>query len=253
MVSDPNAPKRPLSSYFKYMASVRDEIEVETGLKGIHAAKVISTKWKNLSSEEQAKFDNKAEMKVWQKKFQAYKKTQSYKDFQLKRRTKKLGKKPKDKNAPKRPMSAYFLFAQEERPKLKQANPDWGLGPIGKAVGEAWKKVSDSKKSALQAKYLKNKAAYDKKLAAYKKSENFKNWQKEVQTYKDKKAKLLGIKKPKAPKKSKKKAKKPKKKKSKKKTSKKKKVAKKTKSKSKKKSAKKKTKKVKKKTTKKKK
>merc|ERR1712167_447309 len=48
-------------------------------------------------------------------KMEKYKKTQDYKDFQAAKKAKKFAKKPKDKNAPKRPLSAYMLFSADNR------------------------------------------------------------------------------------------------------------------------------------------
>jgi hypothetical protein len=39
-------------------------------------------------------------------------------------------KAPKDPNAPKRPLSGYFLFARDERPKIKLTQPN--LSTTGK-------------------------------------------------------------------------------------------------------------------------
>ena len=35
-----------------------------------------------------------------------------------------------DPNKPKRALSAFFLFSQSERPKVKEANPDAAFGEI---------------------------------------------------------------------------------------------------------------------------
>lgn len=50
----------------------------------------------------------------------------------------------KDPDAPKRPMSAYFLFAQDHRPEYKEDN----MQPqeITKALAERWKALSDDAK-----------------------------------------------------------------------------------------------------------
>merc|ERR1711902_81295 len=57
----------------------------------------------------------------------------------VKKPKRKKGQK-KDKNAPKRAMSAFFLFAQDERPKVKAANPSASIGDIGKELGARWAK-----------------------------------------------------------------------------------------------------------------
>merc|ERR1712127_812565 len=71
----------------------------------------------------------------------------------------KKAKKVKDPNAPKRPMSAYFLFMNEERAKVRKENPDGGIGDIAKILGKMWAEVDSSTKARL-----------DKEAAAAKRS-----------------------------------------------------------------------------------
>jgi hypothetical protein len=52
--------------------------------------------------------------------------------------SKKAGKDP---NAPKRPLSAFFLFSQDERPDIKKKTPSLSVGDISKEIGARWKKV----------------------------------------------------------------------------------------------------------------
>merc|ERR1712107_195426 len=48
----------------------------------------------------------------------------------------KVNSKPiKDPNAPKKPLSAYFLFSQEERLKVKAENPDYSITEVAKELG----------------------------------------------------------------------------------------------------------------------
>jgi len=62
---------------------------------------------------------------------------------------------------PKRGKSSFMFYSIEQRPLLKEENPDWGFGEFGKNIGAAWKKLdADAKK-----KYEKL-AAEDKKVAA---------------------------------------------------------------------------------------
>jgi hypothetical protein len=62
-------------------------------------------------------------------------------------------KSPKKKEAPKekKPLSGYMLFAKEQRPVIIQKNPALTFGEVGKALGAAWKKLSEKE----QAKYKK--------------------------------------------------------------------------------------------------
>merc|ERR1712098_720181 len=114
-----------------------------------------------------------------------YKKTASYKDFQAKKRAKKLrAKKPKDKNAPKRPSSAYFLFANEVRPTVMKQNPDGGIAVIGKAIGAMWGTLDESKKASYMKKATVAREKWQKKVAAYKKTAKYAAYLNKVAEYK---------------------------------------------------------------------
>ena len=52
-----------------------------------------------------------------------------------------LKKTTKDPNAPKRPLSAFFLFSQDERPDIRKKNPSMSVGDISKVIGSRWKEV----------------------------------------------------------------------------------------------------------------
>merc|ERR1711997_216773 len=70
--------------------------------------------------------------------------------------------KPKPKKAkaagPKRALSAFFLFAGDERPKVVAASPSASIGEIGKELGARWAKASAAVKAGYQAKSDKDKA-----------------------------------------------------------------------------------------------
>merc|ERR1712048_1087510 len=74
-------------------------------------------------------------------------------------------KKKKDPNAPKKPMSAYFLFMNEKRESIKRDNPDAGVSDIGKIAGEMWSKLEDKSRWEQQQKEAKEK--YDIDYAEY--------------------------------------------------------------------------------------
>ena len=49
----------------------------------------------------------------------------------------------KDPNAPKRPMSAYFLWLNENREQIKSDNPGASVADIAKKGGELWRELKD--------------------------------------------------------------------------------------------------------------
>ncbi|KAG0271968.1 Non-histone chromosomal protein 6 [Linnemannia exigua] len=80
---------------------------------------------------------------------------------------KRKRKAKKDPLAPKNPMSAYLLFCEEWREKVKAQNPTASFGETGRLLGEQWRAYSDEKKAPYIAKHEKSKAKYLIEKAAY--------------------------------------------------------------------------------------
>merc|ERR1712080_579528 len=57
------------------------------------------------------------------------------------------GRKKKDPNQPKRGLSAYMFFANEQRDKVREDNPGIKFGEVGKMLGEKWKAPARSRRS----------------------------------------------------------------------------------------------------------
>ena len=79
--------------------------------------------------------------------------------------TKKRGK--KDKNAPKRPISAYFFYNQERREKLKKEKPNLDNKELIKAMSEEWNKLTDEEKKPYVKKAEADKKRYIEEMKAY--------------------------------------------------------------------------------------
>jgi hypothetical protein len=82
----------------------------------------------------------------------------------------RAGKAQKDPNAPKRPLSTFFLFSQDERPKIKKDNPSLSVADIAKLIGERWRAIGDEKKRHYEERARQEKERYDRELAEYKKT-----------------------------------------------------------------------------------
>jgi structure-specific recognition protein 1 len=83
------------------------------------------------------------------------------------REKKRKSKKEKDENKPKRPQTAFFLWMNENREKIKKENPGISLTEVTKKAGELWKeKVKD--KSKWEQKAAEAKKIYEKEMAEYK-------------------------------------------------------------------------------------
>jgi len=79
----------------------------------------------------------------------------------------KVAKKKKDPNAPKRGLSAYMFFANEQRENVRAENPGIAFGQVGKVLGERWKALSDKQRQPYEAKAIADKKRYEDEKAAY--------------------------------------------------------------------------------------
>lgn len=80
---------------------------------------------------------------------------------------KKTTRKKKDPNAPKRSLSAYMFFANENRDIVRAENPGISFGLVGKLLGEKWKALTDDDKVPYLTKAETDKKRYEKEKAEY--------------------------------------------------------------------------------------
>jgi len=81
---------------------------------------------------------------------------------------KKGGKRAKkDKNSPKRPNTAFILFSNDERPKIKASSPDMAFGDIAREISDRWRNADDGTKKKYEGLAAKDKERYNKEKAAY--------------------------------------------------------------------------------------
>ncbi|KAL4916281.1 high mobility group box domain-containing protein [Aspergillus aurantiobrunneus] len=76
-------------------------------------------------------------------------------------------RKKKDPNAPKRGLSAYMFFANDNREKVREENPGITFGQVGKMLGEKWKSLSDKDRKPYEDKAAADKKRYEDEKAAY--------------------------------------------------------------------------------------
>lgn len=58
--------------------------------------------------------------------------------------------------------SAFFWFCNDERPKVKAINPEYGVGDVAKELGRRWSDADPEVKSKYEAMAEKDKARYDR-------------------------------------------------------------------------------------------
>ncbi|KAA8901828.1 hypothetical protein DIURU_003077 [Diutina rugosa] len=84
---------------------------------------------------------------------------------------KKVTRKKRDPDAPKRSLSAYMFFANENRDVVRSENPGVSFGQVGKLLGEKWKALTSEEKTPYEAKAEADKKRYEKEKAEYAKKQ----------------------------------------------------------------------------------
>ena len=74
-------------------------------------------------------------------------------------------RKTRDPNAPKRPASAYLLYANEHREEVRAANPAAKPTEVTRILGQQWKSLADADRAVYQRRYAEAKQAYDHLIA----------------------------------------------------------------------------------------
>lgn len=165
---DPNKPKGAKSAYTYFTEEIREEKKANGEAYDIGTvSKEASDKWKEMDED-----DKKPYVKLSEKdKKRHAKEMESYvppSDSDSDDDVPKKKKKKKDPNAPKRNQSAYFLFSNQNREKVKQ---ELGGGAkiteVASALGQKWRGMNDKDKAPYEALAVKDKERYQKEMQAY--------------------------------------------------------------------------------------
>lgn len=163
-----NKPRGRMSSYAYFVQKTREDFKKKHPNENVvfsEFSKKCSDTWKKMSDAEKKKYIQLADKD--KKRYDA--EMANYvppKDAKGKR-----GKKAKkDPNAPKRALSAFFWFCNDERNKVKDALPvGSSVGEVSKECARRWNGLSQSAKAKYEALAAKDKARYEKEIAIYKK------------------------------------------------------------------------------------
>ncbi|KAG5490471.1 hypothetical protein JKF63_00591 [Porcisia hertigi] len=91
----------------------------------------------------------------------------SHKKTKNEKENKREKKEKKPDDYPKGALSAYIIFVNENREKLKKQNPDMKNTELLSEMGSLWKKASEEEKNRYQKLAEEDKLRYDREMAAY--------------------------------------------------------------------------------------
>ena len=153
-MKDPNAPKKPLSAYFLFSQEERLKVKNENPDFSItEVAKELGRRWATLEPSLKSSYENRYQdaRKIYDSEMSHF----------------KPQKKKKDPNAPKQPLSAYFIFSTEERLRVKDENPSYSICEVAKELGRRWAEMDPSIKQRYQARAEEERQKYDVDMASY--------------------------------------------------------------------------------------
>ena len=139
------------------------------------ADKSSEEKGSDVKKSKEEKGKSEADKSSEEKKSQKKKDDESTDDENKKKKTSapsERSSKPKKKSGmsgmPKKPMSPYFLWLNEEgREEIKKDNPGIGVTDVAKAAGEKWKEIDEETKKKYEEKNKELKEKYE---------EEYKEW-----------------------------------------------------------------------------
>merc|ERR1719251_212950 len=152
-IKDPNAPKKPLSAYFLFSQEERLKVKAENPDYSItEVAKELGKRWVTLNPDIKNSYEQRYQdaRRVYESEMNTYK-----------------PKKKKDPNAPKQPLSAYFIFSTEERLKVKEENPGFSICEVAKELGRRWAEMDPAVKQRYQQRAEEERQKYDNDMANY--------------------------------------------------------------------------------------
>ncbi|CAH0560218.1 unnamed protein product [Brassicogethes aeneus] len=164
-------PRGPMTGYAFFVQTCREEHKKqhpEENVVFLEFSKKCAERWKTMVDNEKKRFQEMAEGD--KKRYDA--EMQNYIPPKGEKVKGKKRKQIKDPNAPKRSLSAFFWFSNEERGSVKAQNPEYGVGDIAKELGRRWADADPELKSKYEQLAAKDKARYDIEMTAYKQKNN---------------------------------------------------------------------------------
>ncbi|KAK9499461.1 hypothetical protein O3M35_002493 [Rhynocoris fuscipes] len=139
-------PKRALNAYNVFLQEMKEREELKN-MGFIEFTQFCSERWRSLKPEEKQLYQEKARMDK-----QRYE-TEMKSFWPLKL----------EKSKVKRPMSAFLLFCQRERPKVKCKHPAWPQTQLVKELAKRWRCASPTLRAKFKAMARKEMTDYQRK------------------------------------------------------------------------------------------
>jgi hypothetical protein len=157
-------PKGRMTAYTYFVQTCREEHRKKHPSENVNFtefSKKCGERWKQMTDKEKKRFAEMAEIDKQRYDSEMATYAPMNGGGQVSR------KKKKDPNAPKRPLSAFFIYCADERAGVKAIHPSYSVGEMAKELGEKWNKIAPDLKTKYEARAQQDKKRYEKDMDAY--------------------------------------------------------------------------------------
>jgi len=149
------------SGYYIFAQEETQKLRLQNpNLSIVEVAKELTARWNRLDPTEKM---------VYEFRHQDLRKAQGHSTTSAKPRTVyKSHKRRRDPNAPKQPLTPFFLYSTEERPKVKEDHPTMSVTDVAKELGRRWSELNTETKQSFHARADELRQKFDLEMAAYK-------------------------------------------------------------------------------------
>uniref|UniRef100_A0A7E4VH41 High mobility group protein n=1 Tax=Panagrellus redivivus TaxID=6233 RepID=A0A7E4VH41_PANRE len=167
-VRQPRCPVRgKTSSYGFFVKMCYEEHRKKYPSENVQVTEISSRcaeKWKTMSDDEKKRF-----FELASKDSERYQAEIAHYGGEAAMRRKRRVK--KDPNAPKRALSAFFIFSSEKRADVAAEFPEWRAGQIAQELGRMWKTMTEEEKMVYENKAVVERERYVEELRVYRLSQ----------------------------------------------------------------------------------
>ncbi|CAL8137646.1 unnamed protein product [Orchesella dallaii] len=169
MAVSPQKSQQVLSAYACFTNHFFQQNQPTEGQQKLSSdlSKVASERWKGMTEEEKKPYkvlslQNKVQARFQQESAQMASLPPGTVVTSTTGRKRKLPtrKAAKDPDAPKRPTTAFFFFAQVERPKVRAEHPEYKVTEVSKELGKLWGAMKPEEKQKYNDKAARDRDRY---------------------------------------------------------------------------------------------
>jgi len=150
------------SGYYIFAQEETQKLRLQNpNLSIVEVAKELTARWNRLDPTEKM---------VYEFRHQDLRKSQGHSatSYTKPRPVYKSNKRRRDPNAPKQPLTAFFIYSMAERPKVKEDHPTMSVTDVAKELGRRWSELDSESKQSFHARADELRQKFDLEMAAYK-------------------------------------------------------------------------------------